>query len=137
MAGPAVENIGRMMRDFKDRTVAGAKSGLNKQSMGRIFGVSQLAPMGARGAKMARYGWGNAAAIVGGKEINENVTKLARTDMADHAKELGGQAWHWGTGGGYTGMRRAGAAGARLLGAGVALNVADFLNPFGFGSIDD
>jgi len=105
--------------------------------MGRIFGVSQLAPMGARGARMARYGWQNKGVIAGGKEIDKTATKWARADMADHAKKFGKQALHWGSGGGFSGMRRVGAAGARLVGAGVALNVADFLNPFGFGSIDD
>lgn len=137
MAGAVVEDGGRIARDIFERGWAGVKSGLNKQSMGRIFGVSQLAPMGARGAKMARYGWQNKGALAGGKEIDKAATKWARTDMADHAKKLGKQALHWGSGGGFTGMRRVGAAGARLAGAGVALNIADFLNPFGFGSIDD
>lgn len=116
------------------------KSGLNKRGFSALFGLdilqhgrAQIASgvQSARSARLGVGGYGMDAAKAAGSGFLEG-SSLGR------GGGLGTTAWDFFSGAGMqSGMGRAGAIGARAALTYGALQAADFLNPFGFGSIRD
>ena len=134
--------IGKQASGLKD----GVKSGLNKKTMGEIAGIQSLRKAPGR-LRDARYNIEDAyldrthlnefgarmnamdTAVQEGLEIADNM--LGYFGARDYADK--GLAKRFGVGT----ARTLGSATAVGLGTSLAVNTADFFNPFGFGSIAD
>lgn len=128
------------LREEAGKLHSNIKSGLNKKGFSALFGLdilqhgrAQIASgiESARSARAGVGGYGLDAAKAAGEGFLEG-SSLGR------GGGLGTTAWDFFSGAGMqSGMGRAGAIGARAGLAWGALQAADFLNPFGFGSIRD
>ena len=140
-----IPQINDLVVSNASKAKAGVRSGLNEGKslgFGRLMGTKQLGLMGSyAGATSKRL-------KRAGKAIPRNedgtVNKAGRNAaMMDEGKK---RAWRAAkmAGGYFSGSDLAGEGGMRALGVGLrgaagyaAMQTADFLNPFGFGSIND
>lgn len=155
MAGAAVENPGGLAGSNAAKHIRGLRSGLNQASIGRVLGTSQFAPMGASIMRAGGFIKNNWRGMSAGKGATDEAKAIA-ANTRRHAQGLATRplrrAADWLTAKDYAhggdivpfgpktkGARfaRGGVMAARGAAAYAALNVADFLNPFGFGSIND
>ena len=133
-----VDGIGNIAREGREGAAAGMRSGYNHmKSAGwrHLFGIEHLEQ--AKSQAMKGYGTGKKAFKAAGGFSGEDSFKKAGDAAWKGVGDIGETAWKFASGHGFTGFARAGAIGARagmLAGAAAA---ADFLNPFGFGSVRD
>lgn len=108
---------------------------LNTPGMRSLFGVDLL----HQGAKQAQGAWnaGRSAWTGAGGWGTKGLLDTTRKAAMPHLGELGSTAFDFFSGAGRTGWGRVGAIAARSGLAWGAMKAADFLNPFGFGSISD
>jgi hypothetical protein len=128
-------------------TKAGLRSGYNdlkSGGWGGLFGMDHLRSI--RGIQKNHQEWANAllkmhggySGLRGMSEAQLAPVKKQAEQMGARAlSDIGSEAWKFASGAGYKGFARAGAIGARAGLAWGAIQAADFLNPFGFGSVRD
>ena len=143
----AIDSGTAQARELRESATAGVRSGYNQlKSAGwnKLFGLDHLKAIPGihrnhrDWGKALTHGYGGAEGLANAsKPIQEQFVKQVGEMNAQTAGDIGSQVWKFASGHGYTGFGRAGAIGARAgMLAGVAA-AADFLNPFGFGSIKD
>ena len=124
-------NIDRLARGAFAKAAAGGRSGLNAAKGANwkgIYGTSML----ARGrAKAGAYGRRV------GRQIGKDQYRRAGQTALAGMRSAGRGAMRYFGASDKSGWNRVGTAALRSASGYAALNVADFVNPFGFGSIRD
>lgn len=148
MSGKAVTDPGARAAAAVQRGVAGVKSGLNRGTLERIAGVNQLKRFGRGVAQTGRRMKGMSAGLRS-QDALERLGSASRMGSYAKSRAMAGArgAVSWATAADMktpfspavknAGLKRFGTSAARIGLAYGAMQVADFLNPFGFGSIDD
>lgn len=139
MANQVMDAVGELADSVKSHAAAGGRSGLNdvrQAGWGNLFGMPQIKSAGKHG-KAAWAGAMGARDLQAEKWSGDSM-KAMWNGAEESMKGLGGAAWDFFSGAGMkSGLGRAGAIGARGAMFAGAVAAADFLNPFGFGSIRD
>lgn len=148
-ANEVVGEIGNIARGAREGLAAGARSGYNQMKAGgwsNLFGMGHLKNIKAINQKTAQKSmniidfWGGPEKIAA-MGADDPMRAAAGKELLDAGVEglkgMGNEALGFVTGHGYTGFGRAGAIGARSAMLYGAVQAADFLNPFGFGSVRD
>jgi len=147
MPQDVIGSVGQEARAARDWMIRGGRSGLNQiksGGWGGLFGMGHLKAIQGINRDFGAWGAAHLKKHGGVEKVRkmsaakmDKFTKMANKQALGAAKEIGRELFRWGTGHGYTGFGRAGAIGARAGLAWGAMQVADFLNPFGFLSIRD
>lgn len=145
------DSIDEQFRDFADDMKNGLRSGLNdiqSGGYGKLFGMAHLKEIRgilsrARDERNQVLGADGLSGYLRAtpEEMKTQQYKNMTKELDNISWKAGGGVWDeafkFATGHGYTGVARAGAIGARGAMVAGAVAAADFLNPFGFGSVKD
>ncbi len=145
------DSIDEQFRAFADDMKNGLRSGLNSIQNGgysKLFGIGHLKEIkgilsSAHNARNQVLGADGLSGYLRATpdEMKSQQYKNMTKELDNISWKAGGRVWDeafkFATGHGYTGIARAGAIGARGAMVAGAVAAADFLNPFGFGSIKD